>query len=405
MSYYKNNNSKKFGAIAVCFVLIGIILCGMMTSWFTDWNPYCWFGHDYDDEGICERCGYVKPADEVDQPDEDKQQSDEGGMTEVEANSEGIAIRSRKIKRSAYADEGIATQAESAQQLTAIVTPADATNKEVDWSVAWKNASSEWAIGKTVTDYVTIAATADGALTANLSCLQAFGEQVIVTVAVRSDNAISATATVDYEQRLLGVDISMMHTWASSKSAEPINWSFTTANLNPSVDFIRIYSKSNFYQNFVLGFCDKTNFTVKINEVHYSVYTKSKAITGLKISVAPTAEYLNALTAAGFTVNVNAEEYISLNSTNSMMFTFASSDLLFESFVENMSAGMKTFDQYTAMRKSLLSNVSKDMLRIKLEGLNVDERDSATIYNIKFTQSSVTPVVESITVSPDSITF
>ena len=46
------------------------------------------------------------------------------------------------------------------------ITPADAANKKVDWTIAFKNASSTWATGKTVTEYATVTPSADGALTA-----------------------------------------------------------------------------------------------------------------------------------------------------------------------------------------------------------------------------------------------
>lgn len=43
------------------------------------------------------------------------------------------------------------------------------------------DASSAWATGKTVTDYVTVTPTANGALTANVECIKDFGEQIKVT--------------------------------------------------------------------------------------------------------------------------------------------------------------------------------------------------------------------------------
>lgn len=73
--------------------------------------------------------------------------------------------------------------------------------KAIDWSVAWKNATSTWASGKTVTDYVTVTPTADGALTAKVKKVKVFGEQIIVTAASRIRSEIKATATVDCLKR------------------------------------------------------------------------------------------------------------------------------------------------------------------------------------------------------------
>ena len=77
--------------------------------------------------------------------------------------------------------------------------------KAINWSIAWKNASSEWATGKVVTDYVTVTPTSDGALTAKVKKLAAFGEQVIVTATSRVVSSLKATATVDCAKRLSNI--------------------------------------------------------------------------------------------------------------------------------------------------------------------------------------------------------
>ena len=110
-----------------------------------------------------------------------------------------------KISPENYDEYGISPMAETAYQLTATITPENATNKAVDWTIAFVNAESEWATGKTVTDYVTVTPTADGALTANVECLQAFGEQVRVTVTSRDNTSVKANATVDYTEKLSAV--------------------------------------------------------------------------------------------------------------------------------------------------------------------------------------------------------
>ena len=70
---------------------------------------------------------------------------------------------SAKIAPVAYAANGISAQADSAYKLTATVTPADAMNKAVDWSIAWVNGNGTFASGKTVTDYVTVTPTPNAA--------------------------------------------------------------------------------------------------------------------------------------------------------------------------------------------------------------------------------------------------
>lgn len=149
---------------------------------------------------------------EQEQPNDEE---DDGGAVIEEGESNGIKLMSAKISPENYADYGISPMAETAYQLTATITPANATNKAVDWTVTWvggrehdggsSDSPADWSEGKTVTDYVTVTPTSDGALTANVECLQAFGTQVRVTVTSRDNAAVKANATVDYTEKLSAV--------------------------------------------------------------------------------------------------------------------------------------------------------------------------------------------------------
>lgn len=85
----------------------------------------------------------------------------------------------------------------STKTLTATVEPAS-SDQTVDWSIAFKNSSSAWATGKTVTDYATVTPIEDGSKMANVKVLQPFGEQIIVTVKSRQDQEKNASCTLDY---------------------------------------------------------------------------------------------------------------------------------------------------------------------------------------------------------------
>lgn len=190
----------------------------------------------------------VTPKDEtpaVEQPDEE-QPADEGGMQIGESEGSGISLMSAKIAPANYADYGISPMAESAQQLTATITPANATNKQVDWAIAWVNPSSSWASGKTVTDYVTVTPTSDGSLTANVECKQAFGEQVKITCTSRQNAEASASSTVDYAKRITTIN-------RSKTSGGSVIFSMTAAGsshligkgeaiLDTASEFVPVYS-------------------------------------------------------------------------------------------------------------------------------------------------------------------
>lgn len=175
---------------------------------------------------------------EQEQPNDEE---DDGGAVIEEGESNGIKLMSAKISPENYDEYGISPMADTAYQLTATITPENATNKAVDWTIAFVNAESEWATGKTVTDYVTVTPTADGALTANVECLQAFGEQVRVTVTSRDNTSIKANATVDYTEKLSAVKATFGSTVlsngmtksfdldASGQAAETWKFDYTTS--------------------------------------------------------------------------------------------------------------------------------------------------------------------------------
>lgn len=126
-----------------------------------------------------------------------------------ESVGNGVTVKTAKIPVSEFAAHGVSPLAEAAYTLTATITPSNATNKALDWSVSFVNPESEWASGKTVTDYVTVTPTADGALTASVACLKDFGEQIKVIATSRDNPAISAACTVDYVARVTGLTVEL----------------------------------------------------------------------------------------------------------------------------------------------------------------------------------------------------
>ena len=148
-------------------------------------------------------------------PDKTKQ-TEQAAVSEQAAvmDGEGNAMVSGKTyampQRMVFA--ATAAEAVTASEgitLTAMVSPETADNKAVDWAVSFVNPSSSWASGKTVTDYVTVTPTSGGALTANVNCLKAFGEQIKVTVTSCVNPEAKAECMLDYARRIL--DTALYH--------------------------------------------------------------------------------------------------------------------------------------------------------------------------------------------------
>ena len=188
MKYKSNKIVTAVLAILLVLVIGGAAaLVGVLSNGFKDWTKF-------------------QPDEQTEQAEE---QADNGGAIINAPVENGVKLMSAKIPVAEYAANGVSAQAETAYTLTATITPADAANKTVDWSVAFVNPSSSWANGKKVTDYVTVTPTSDGALTATVECKQAFGEQIKVTATSTNNPEKSASCTVDYSQKVTGVSVSI----------------------------------------------------------------------------------------------------------------------------------------------------------------------------------------------------
>lgn len=203
MAYKSNSNKFWTGFLAVLLVLViagTAALVGVLSDGFKNWDKF-------------------KPDEE--QTEQTEETADNGGAIIGESVGSGVKVMSAKIAPENYAANGVSAQAETAYTLTATVLPEKASNKAVDWAVSFVNPSSTWATGKTVTDYVTVTPTADGALTANVECLQAFGEQIKVTVTSRNNADATATCLVDYAERVSGYTLTLSNGGVTISSSDP----------------------------------------------------------------------------------------------------------------------------------------------------------------------------------------
>lgn len=193
--YYRKNNGSKIlsGILAVLLVLViaaGVVGVGYVSDWFTDWTKF-----------------------EPEQPADEEQGGEEELPPVVDENGETMesgtvyAMPARMMYTSAATTAADGTTVSSSPiTLEATITPDTATDKSVKWSVSFVNPSSEWATGKIVTDYVSISSSG---LTCTVTCHQAFGEQIKITVTSNDNPEATDSCVVDYLKRIEDVTFAL----------------------------------------------------------------------------------------------------------------------------------------------------------------------------------------------------
>lgn len=235
-----SNNQQKYkkskvlngilGGILALVIAGGVAAVGVFSNGFKDWNKF--------------------KKDDTKQEQPMPPFEDSGGSDITAEASNGIRLMSMKLAPMQYAAYGVAANAESAYTVTATVYPEDAANKLLDWTVSFKNASSTWASGKKVTDYVTVTPSSDGALTAVVQNIAAFGEQVVVKVTSRDNTSAYATLNVEYLQRTTGYTLSLdgktyATTGTKANAAKPTFAASQSAAAKVTVNKSSVYTRAN----------------------------------------------------------------------------------------------------------------------------------------------------------------
>lgn len=182
-----NKKSKKVLA-ATALALVGVLGVSYVGASVAtgSWNPGKWFDTEQ-----------VSPI-----------ETPPGGLILGEGEGNGISLMTTLISTEEYEEYGISEQADSAYLITATVNSEASDVTDFTFSCTWKNASSSWASGKSVSDYFTITQSTTNKLQATATCLKAFGEPVTISCSYDFDRSIKATAQADYLKPLTNVTVS-----------------------------------------------------------------------------------------------------------------------------------------------------------------------------------------------------
>lgn len=175
----KNRTIKRLSAVLFAVLLIAALVLSVLTKGFTDW-----------------RFGKELPA-----------VNDLTGNVVVTPQEGNGGIRLMAEFQPEITGSGDATDYEGETlTITATVSPDNsADNTGLDWSMAFKNPSSAWATGKTLSDHMTLTPSgtdAAGSKKVSVKCLKPFGEQIVITATSQDNPAVTASCTADFAQRI-----------------------------------------------------------------------------------------------------------------------------------------------------------------------------------------------------------
>ena len=259
---------------------------------------------------------------------------------------------------------------QTVQQITATVTPPEATNAIVDWSIEWGSTQGSWGSGSQgdISDYLTITPTTDGALTAEVECLAPFGTQAIITANIRGYEDISDTCTVDYVQKYS--DVTAQFNFTNTTSSKNIAWSLgastTTTVAFPDAE----------------NYADLTGYTGKSHSAtadYSDVYTIESGAASVTVALAYTQAYVNALAEAGITETANSYTTIGSGTSNTASIAKSISEIL------GLSGESVTASEWDAYRTYLIENASSNMLMLRITVTSNEEQAGGTkTYNLRF---------------------
>lgn len=174
----KKKTIKRLSAVLFAVLLIAALVLSVFTKGFTDWQ----FGKEL--PAVNDLTGNV-----------------------VVTPQESGGIRLMAEFQPEITESGDATDYEGETlTITATVSPDNsADNTGLDWSMAFKDPSSAWATGKTLTDYMTLTPSgtdAAGSKKVSVKCLKPFGEQVVITATSQDNPEVTASCTADFAQRI-----------------------------------------------------------------------------------------------------------------------------------------------------------------------------------------------------------
>ena len=231
---------------------------------------------------------------------------------------------------------GVATTASDgsvSQTITAVITPADAPNKAVDWSIAWADGDSR--ASENISDYITVTPASDGALTATVTCKKSFRGSVAYVKVVTREGKFEATSMITFDgiPSSLSVNASGLST---GSGVDGFQYMVSTNGASLAIDLTNVFGD--------------------VGESYYNNLTFTTSAFG-KITI---QDYQQSRVGASWT---GSESQITLESIKDSIFSvkIENSRLIItpkktvESYYKSITGG-SAYTQYTGKFKSYVAN-------------------------------------------------
>ena len=220
----KNKTIKRLSAVLFAVLLIAALVLSVLTKGFTDWR----FGKELPAVNDLNNNVVVTP------------QEGNGGIRLMAEFQPGVTESGDETD---YEGETLT--------ITATVSPDNsADNTGLDWSMAFKNPSSPWATGKTLSDYMTLTpsgADVAGSKTVSVKCLKPFGGQVVITATSQDNPAVTASCTADFAQRIESATLKFGDLNVNLGGDTDVNWELNSNGVGVGGATSVTSSKSDVY--------------------------------------------------------------------------------------------------------------------------------------------------------------
>ena len=334
----KNKTIKKLSAVLFAVLLIAVLVLSVLTKGFTDWR----FGKELPVSESLDSNVVITP------------QESDGGIRLMVNFEPGIT-------------QGDETDYESETlTITATVSPDNsADNTGLDWSMAFKNPSSEWATGKTLSDYMTLTPSGEdaaGSKTVSVKCLKPFGEQVVITATSQDNPEVTASCTADFAQRVESATLKFGDLNVNLGGDTNVKW-----ELNPNGTGVGGATNVTMEKSDVYTLAEEFTYTVKAE----SSYTEDNQFTlnGEGVSVTAPGD----ITESGLTFN-----YALFETTQMMIFD------RIEDFVFDKATVSELIPYFSNITNGHVLNI-----RLTVTGAYSEAEYTSKIMVVGYTNSSV----------------